>query len=173
MSLPRDESGGPSRKMRLYLIRHAHAVAADEDAERPLSQKGREQVKRLANFFKSSEAFQPDEIWHSPLRRSLQTAKLLAKKLECAVPLVEVEGLEPEDDARATALRLTSLRCDVAIVGHEPHLSALASELIAKGPATSAFVLRKSSVLALERSRGRRGSTWSVRWQVSPELLSA
>lgn len=157
--------------MSLYLIRHAHAVAADEDVERPLSKKGRAQVKRLADFFKRSEAFRPDEIWHSPLPRSQQTAKALAKRLGCAVPLIEVEGLEPEDDARATALRLKNVRCDVAIVGHEPHLSALASELVSKAPTTSAFVLRKSSVLALERDGGR-AAKWFVRWQVSPELLS-
>jgi phosphohistidine phosphatase len=157
--------------MRLYLIRHAHAVDADEDTERPLSPKGREQVKRLAAFLRESKTLQPEEIWHSPLLRSRQTAKLLAKKLELPAPLIEVEGLEPEDDARATVLRVKNLRRVVAIVGHEPHLSALASELVANTPKTSAFVLRKSSVLALERDRGGRGSRWVVRWQVSPELL--
>jgi phosphohistidine phosphatase len=157
--------------MRLYLIRHAHAVDAAEDAERPLSRKGREQVKRLAHFLRESEVFQPDEIWHSPLQRSQQTAKLLSRKLEVHAPLIEVEGLEPEDDPRATVLRVKNLRRVVAIVGHEPHLSALASQLVSNVPKTSAFVLRKSSVLALERDRGGRGSRWLVRWQVSPELL--
>ncbi|HEX2853250.1 MAG TPA: phosphohistidine phosphatase SixA [Opitutaceae bacterium] len=157
--------------MRLYLIRHAHAVDAEEDADRPLSTKGREQVKRLADFLRESETLQPEEIWHSPLRRSKQTAKLLAKRLKLPAPLIEVEGLEPEDDVRTTALRVKNLRKVVAIVGHEPHLSALASQLIASTPKTSAFVLRKSSVLALERDRGGRGSRWVVRWQVSPELL--
>jgi phosphohistidine phosphatase len=158
--------------MDLYLIRHAHAVAADDDAERPLSKKGRQQVKRLADFLRTSDAFQPEEIWHSPLLRSQQTAKLLAKKLKLQAPLIEVAGLEPEDDPRATALRVKNLPRTVAIVGHEPHLSALAAELFAKKAATSAFVLRKSSVLALERDRGGRGSRWLVRWQVSPELLT-
>lgn len=157
--------------MRLYLIRHAHAVDAEESAERPLSVKGRDQVKRLAEFLRTSEALQPEEIWHSPLLRSWQTAKLLAKKLELNAPLIEVEGLEPEDDARATVLRVKNLRRVVAIVGHEPHLSSLASQLVVNAPKTSAFVLRKSSVLALERDRGGRGSRWVVRWQVSPELL--
>jgi phosphohistidine phosphatase len=89
--------------MDLYLIRHAHAVAADDDAERPLSKKGREQVKRLADFLRTSDAFRPEEIWHSPLLRSQQTARLLAKKLHLPVPLIEVAGLEPEDDPRATS----------------------------------------------------------------------
>jgi phosphohistidine phosphatase len=71
-------------------------------------------------------------------------------------------------------LRVKNLRRVVAIVGHEPHLGALASGLIAKTPATSAFVLRKSSLLALERGpgRGRDVARWMVRWQVSPELLT-
>jgi phosphohistidine phosphatase len=158
--------------MELYLIRHAHAVAADDDTERPLSKKGREQVKRLADFLQASGAFRPEEIWHSPLLRSHQTAKLLAKRLGLHAPLIEIAGLEPEDDPRATVLRVKSLKRLVAIVGHEPHLSALASQLIAKTPAMSAFVLRKSSLLALERARGGRDSRWLVRWQVSPELLT-
>lgn len=157
--------------MRLYLIRHAHAVDAAEDAERPLSAKGREQVKRLAKFLRESDTLHPEEIWHSPLLRSRQTAKLLVKRLELIAPLVEVEGLEPEDDPRATVLRVKNIRRVIAIVGHEPHLSGLASQLVTNAPKTSAFVLRKSSVLALERDRGGRGSRWVVRWQVSPELL--
>jgi phosphohistidine phosphatase len=157
--------------MRLYLVRHAHALDANEDAQRPLSAKGREQVKRLAQFLRASEAFQPDEIWHSPLLRSQQTAKLLVKRLEMHVPLIEVEGLEPDDDPRATVLRVANLRRVVAIVGHEPHLSSLASRLVSRAPKTSAFVLRKSSVLALERERGGPQPHWLVRWQLSPELL--
>lgn len=157
--------------MHLFLIRHAHAVDADEDAERPLSLKGRAQVKRLGKFLQSSDVFQPDEIWHSPLARSVETAKLLVKKLGVHVPLIEVEGLEPEDDPRATALRVRESNRAIAIVGHEPHLSSLASQLVANMPKSSAFVLRKSSVLALEANRRSRGSRWVVRWQVSPELL--
>ena len=36
--------------MEIYIIRHAHAVAGKDDVVRPLSVKGRKQVKEMAAF---------------------------------------------------------------------------------------------------------------------------
>ena len=154
--------------VRLYLIRHAHAVAADEEAERPLSKKGREQVRRLANFLKHSDVFRPDEIWHSPLVRSRQTAELLARHLDLAPPLLRVVDLKPADAPRTAARRIGKIEKSLAIVGHEPHLSALASLLVAGATEPTLFVLKKCAALALER--GDRG--WQVRWLISPEAIA-
>ena len=152
----------------LYLVRHAHAVDATEDAARPLSPKGREQVRTLAKFLRKSGAFQPEEVWHSPLVRSHETAALLARQLKLNVPLVLQPGLEPEDQPEGVARRLRSATRSVAVVGHEPHLSALASLLVRGRAAPPAFVMKKCTALTLEGM----GRCWMVRWQVSPELLA-
>lgn len=152
----------------LYLVRHAHAVDAPEDAARPLSPKGREQVRALGKFLRKSGAFQPEEVWHSPLVRSHETAALLARQLKLNVPLVLQPGLEPEDQPESVARRLRSATRSVAIVGHEPHLSALASLLVRGRAAPPAFVMKKCTALTLEGT----GRCWMVRWQVSPELLA-
>jgi phosphohistidine phosphatase len=153
--------------MLLYLIRHAHALPAAEDAERPLSPKGRAQMRRLAKQLALGPAFQPGELWHSPLARSRQTARLLAKQLALAAPIHEIAGLEPEANPRPTATRVRVSRHDVAIVGHEPHLSALATLLVTGEAAPVIFKLKKSAVLALELTADAR---WIVRWQLTPEL---
>ena len=125
--------------MQLYLIRHAHALSEEQDPGRPLSRKGRAQVKRLAKFLRAQPAFAPTAIWHSPLARSRQTARLLAQALAPNATLTEITGIEPEADARLTAKRLKPTPAALAIVGHEPHLSALAALLVTGAPNPGVF----------------------------------
>ena len=56
----------------------------------------------------------------------------------------------------------------LAIVGHEPHLSALATLLVTGRTEPPTFVMKKCAALALEGA----ASHWTVRWHISPELLA-
>jgi len=154
--------------MNLYILRHAHAVDAAEDPERPLSPRGRSQVRALAVFLKRNNALVTREIWHSPLPRSGETAELLIKKLGIKAKLVETDGLQPEDDPQLLAQRLKARQQPLAIVGHDPQLSALVSLLVTGATEPSRFILKKCTIIALERTEG----VWTVRWQLSPELLT-
>jgi phosphohistidine phosphatase len=154
--------------MIIYLVRHAHAVDADDEPERPLSARGRTQVAALANFLKRSGLFQPAEFWHSPLLRARQTAELLRQRLALTSPCLLVPDLEPDDDPRAAARRIRVTKHDLAIVGHEPHLSTLATLLLAGTSEPPLVLMKKCSALALEGT----GSHWAVRWHVSPDLIA-
>jgi len=154
--------------MNLFIIRHAHAVEADDDPKRPLSNRGRKQVGKLAAFLKPSGALATREVWHSPLARSLETAELLIKKLELQAKLAEVEGLEGDDDPAAIATELKIRSQPLAIVGHDPQLSALTSLLVTGAAEPPRFLLKKCAAVALERIEG----IWVVRWHVSPEILA-
>lgn len=153
--------------MHLYLIRHAHALDGDDDAARPLSPKGRKQIKKIAHLLRDAKAFDAVEIWHSPLRRARQTSLVLAQRLASQAKLCEVAGLEPDDAADSILKKLARLSHPVAIVGHEPHLSALASLLVAGRAAPPRFKLKKCAVLRLDYG----GDGWAVRWHISPELV--
>ena len=153
--------------MHLYIIRHAHALDAAEDAARPLSKRGAKQVRALAKFLRATGALEAAEIWHSPLVRARETAQGLAEGLKCDVPLREVDGLRSEDDPRIIAARIETLRAPVALVGHEPHLSALVSLLVARAAEPPVVVLKKCAAVRLDRVDER----WALRWQVAPELL--
>jgi phosphohistidine phosphatase len=154
--------------MQIYIIRHAHALDGENDAVRPLSKKGRAQIRATARFLKRSGALATGEFWHSPLVRAVDTAQLLAKGLGGRIRLKLVAGLLHDDNPAIMAKKLNGQRRPVAVVGHEPHLSALASVLIAGKARPPLVVLKKCAVLALERA-GRR---WAVRWQVSPGMLA-
>jgi phosphohistidine phosphatase len=153
--------------MLIYLIRHAHSLEGKDDAARPLSRKGRGQIHAMARFLRRGGALGTHEFWHSPLVRSVDTARLMAKGLKVRATFNLVAGLLHDDDPAIMAKKLNQQRQPVALVGHEPHLSALASLLVAGRPKPPRFVLKKCAVLALERT----GRTWAVRWQVSPEML--
>jgi phosphohistidine phosphatase len=153
--------------MHVYLIRHAHAEDGEIDGARPLSRKGLRQIRAISRFLSEHSALEVDEVWHSSFVRAHDTATLLAKRLRLKAELVEKSGLKPQDDPHAIARRLRQLSYPVAIVGHDPHLSALASLLVAGYAVPSHFVLKKCAVLRLDRS----GSAWSVRWQIAPEII--
>jgi phosphohistidine phosphatase len=163
--------------MLLHLLRHAHAVAETENPKRPLSTRGQGELARLGRFLKPGGCFNPAQVWHSPLVRSAQTAEMIVAHLGLDVVMVETPGLLPEDDVEIMASRLAEFppNFELALVGHEPHLSALASLLVRGKASPALFELKKSALLTLEPTRGKHKVSgrprWRVRWQVAPELL--
>lgn len=152
----------------LYLIRHAHALDDADDAARTLSSRGRAEVMRLARWLQPSAAFEPAKVWYSPLVRARETAELLLGELGLAVRSTERAELDPDADPGLAAKAIAGETKPLALFGHEPHLSALASLLVAGTARPVVFTFRKATVLALEPV-GR--SRWSVRWQLSPDLF--
>ena len=150
--------------MHIYLIRHAHAEDGEDDAARPLSAKGRRQIRKMASGLLKGGLLATEEFWHSPLVRARDTAGLLAGKLAGQARLVEVAGLEPGAVPAKMAIRLNGLRRRVAVVGHEPFLSTLVTLMTTGHERPPVVVMKKCAVLALERT----GSGWAVRWLLSP-----
>lgn len=163
--------------MPLYLVRHAHAVSEAENRQRPLSENGRAQVRTLAAFLRGNNQFTPAFVWHSPLARARETAELLLIGIASEAALVETPGLLPENDPQEIATRLDSISSaiNVAIVGHQPHLGALASLLLRGKPSPEVVDFRKGAVLTLERTDDTHKKNgrprWRTCWFVTPELL--
>lgn len=155
--------------MLLYLIRHAEAADIVPDEARPLTAHGRHQVASLAQFLQRSEDFRPAVVWHSPLVRARETAQLLLRELSLSTPLREVPNITPDDDPRELMPTLSAHLPPLAVVGHEPYLSALASLLVAGTTYPVVFAMKKGAVLALERGPNNR---WIVRWHVEPDLFA-
>jgi phosphohistidine phosphatase len=163
--------------MHLFLIRHTHAVTAEENPRRPLSARGQSDALRLAGFLRQTTVFRPAQYWHSPLVRAAETARMLAMAIDPEALLVETDDLRPEDDPELMAHRLAEYPTShaLALVGHEPHLSSLATLLVRGQTHPIQFAFRKGAVLALERTERTHRRTdlprWRVRWHLAPELL--
>jgi phosphohistidine phosphatase len=153
--------------MQIYLIRHAHAVDGEDDAARALSAKGRRQADRVGRWLKRQRDFAARELWHSPRVRAQETAAILARRAGGKRQLRETTALEPDADPAALARQLAGVKRSVAVVGHEPQLSALATLLLGGAGRAPIVVLKKGAVLAVER-KGRR---WTACWLVSPGLI--
>jgi phosphohistidine phosphatase len=136
--------------MFLYVFRHADAVSdAATDDERPLSEKGMTQVKRVAKFCASNELL-PAVILTSPLRRAQETAILFS--VETRVKrILSVEflrsGMTPEKAIRELAGYQEF--ASVMIVGHEPDFSALVASLLGVQDREQIH-LRKASLTAID-----------------------
>ena len=143
--------------MILYIIRHAIAAPLDpqdpagDDSQRPLTNKGRNKMYRIAKGLKESgEAI--DLIVTSPYLRAAQTARVLAKKFELGRDKILVtEALSPAGQV-ADLVNEIGESCKgvehIAVVGHEPYLSRLASLLLSGDPGLP-LTLKKGGVCRL------------------------
>ncbi len=149
--------------MRVYLIRHAHAVdegASLPDEARWLSPKGR-QVARAVGKRLREQGVYVDAILTSPLVRSVQTAELIAAALDFTAPIEASAALAPGVPARVVAQTLPPYGVSVAVVGHEPGISALGAFLLGR-PSFPPF--RKGQVSVVED--GQPG------WWLDPESMA-
>lgn len=139
--------------MILVLVRHAQAVEAAVglvDADRWLTGKGRKTARKVAAWLAKPKR-RPLAIWTSPLVRSVQTAEILAGACDLADGVTVRTELSPGRDPGDLLRALAEHRepSPLAIVGHEPSLSLVATSLLSD-PSWSGF--RKGGALAVEWS---------------------
>jgi phosphohistidine phosphatase len=159
--------------MRIYLMQHGAARSKEEDPDRPLTDQGRSDVRRVAERLAAPG---PHRLLHSGKTRARQTAEVLAGGLEDArgtrPPVEEAAALGPVDDPSPWAERLASAEADgTLLVGHLPFMEKLAARMLAEREAPPVVRFQKGGILCLERNdEGGDGGAWAVRWFVTPEL---
>lgn len=164
--------------MELLIVRHGPAGSArqkaswklsGQDADRPLTKDGLKRTKEAAAGL-SRLVEDWELVATSPWKRAAQTAGAVAKALDA--DLVECPALIP--DARledALAWLKTRKEKKIAFVGHEPHLSELASWLLT-GTKRSVLQLKKPQALLLEFKKLEPGASALV-WSIPPRSLRA
>ena len=156
----------------IYLMRHAHAVTEAEDLARPLSARGREQARTMADFLLKRTALTVERVWHSPLLRAVETADVFCDRLGISATRREIDGLLPFDDLRGISRRRSGFGYPLLIVGHEPHLGRLAAMLVCGSVDVELVNFKKGAILCLERESTKSQTIlWRVRWYVTPSLL--
>ena len=156
--------------MELYLVRHAIAGHADaarwpDDTERPLTEQG---IARFRSAARGLAKIVPgvDRVLSSPWTRARETAEILQESgWPAPQPCPEVSG--DRSPAEAVGLLGNIEAASLAFVGHEPHLSSLASQLLTGDPGLVALELKKGGVVFLELA----DSTAALRWSLSPKIL--
>ena len=118
--------------MRVLLVHHADATGAAVDPQRPLSARGHAQTEALADRTRAL-GFSPGAIWHSGKLRARQTAEHFLRRCNPSAEFRMVRGLRPDDAPDWIRHELEAEPRDVLVVGHMPHISALAAALGAPG----------------------------------------
>jgi phosphohistidine phosphatase len=109
----------------IWLLRHGDAQDGSPDAERPLSDKGREQ-SRVAGAALKALGVDLDACLTSPKVRAADTARLACDELGDVEPQLEPKLAGGPFDAEALAAGLGD---DVLLVGHDPDFSAAVHSL--------------------------------------------
>lgn len=161
--------------MKIYLLRHAEAKSAYPDSERSLTDAGRAAAKRLGLHCQSNADFAPAELWCSPYVRAQQTARILLDNWGGAVPPMKtLSGLVPDVDPEPLLESLGASGQNVLVVGHNPHLSILASLLASGERYRSRFVMNTCTMIGFEwrpvPNYGQLGPA-EVSWMVDAQLL--
>src|SRR5687767_9827069 len=116
--------------MDLFLLRHANAdTKADTDDERPLSEKGIAQSRKVARFCELHQLV-PEMILTSPLRRARETAEIVVSHLRVELLVVPWLASGMEAETALNELKSYDRFARLMIVGHEPDFSELAAHLL-------------------------------------------
>jgi phosphohistidine phosphatase len=156
--------------MLLHLLRHADAgdPAAWEgpDAARPLSDKGRNQSKRLGKFLAGIN-FAGEPFITSPKIRAAETAELAAGPLKAKIQ---------EDERLAGVLTLETIEAVLrdagdperpVLVGHDPEFS----EVVAMLCGAAGVSMRKGALARIEIERPLQAGAGILRWLIPPDAL--
>jgi phosphohistidine phosphatase len=160
--------------MLLLLIRHAHAAEADpsrypDDTLRPLVPRGRKIQRRMSREIKRHKLM-PTRVYASPWKRAWQTARIvvdelgLAKKVRIACP-----AMAAPPDLAALAAQVGDAAADetIALVGHEPWMSALAALLLTGKSSGVNIDFAKSGIMGIDTEKIAAGGG-TLRFYVRP-----
>jgi len=163
-------------RLTLYLVRHAFADHADaskwpDDSKRPLTEDG---IQKFRDAAKGLRRLVPevDVVLSSGYARAWETAELLH----------EVTGWpQPQESSVLEAGRPPTPAIDVlrereeksiALVGHEPYLSTLAS-ILCGGGENFHLKLRKGGVAVVRVDGEPAPGSGYLLWAVGPKILRA
>ncbi|HET6343505.1 MAG TPA: phosphohistidine phosphatase SixA [Myxococcota bacterium] len=158
----------------VYIMRHglAESGAGRPDEERRLTPEGVAQMRRAVLGLERM-GVQIDRIVASPLKRTVQTAELVAEVLAPGARVIESVALSTSGSAAATLGELLSSHGGVGrifLVGHLPDVAVLVGLLI-RGEARGSFNFAPGSLACVhfDGAVSRGGGT--LRWLMSSAQL--
>ena len=158
--------------MRLLIIRHATAVPRGTpgipDDERPLTPEGEQKFRKAARGLARIQD-RPDALLSSPLPRAWRTASIAAEAWGEIAPKKTEALIAAELEDLAPVLGQYSQDATVAIVGHEPGLSALLARLL--GTEEADRLTFKKGGAALVELPGPLAAGGSLVWFLPPRVL--
>jgi phosphohistidine phosphatase len=160
--------------MIIYLLRHGIAIERGTPGypndDRPLTEAGVDKMKKGAKGI-SRCIKRPDVILTSPLKRALDTAKILAAELNAAGIVKTTDALLPAGSQKQLSEDMAKHKNAEAlvIVGHSPDLERIAASLL--GTPLRLLEFKKGGMCAIELDALPLKRPGSLLWLLTPKQL--
>jgi phosphohistidine phosphatase len=162
--------------MNLYIIRHAISVDEgspeyEEDSQRPLTDKGRKKMRQIAKGLRTL-GVEFDLILSSPYVRAKETAEVLADIFKTKKDVAFSDNLIPmgDPDLLISEMNEKYTADSIALVGHEPFLTALVGLLVSKNTNMD-MTLKKGGVCRLSADDLHHSRKATLEWLLTPGIL--
>jgi len=163
--------------LQIYLLRHAVAGARDprkypDDIGRPLTPAGRAKMQTASRGMLAL-GLSFDVIYTSPLTRARQTARIVTREMKTPRPASVLEALAPGGSPVQVLSALPSgVQAEsVLLVGHEPGLNRLASELLLPTPAEISIEIKKGGLCRIDFDGDPRPGSGRLVFLLPPRIL--
>ena len=164
----------------MFILRHGEAgkklPAGTSDFRRPLTFAGKKEVKDIAKSLKDIRV-KLNLIITSPLKRTYQTASIVAMVFKMKSNIETWDELKPESNSKDLYPKLYQKfkqNSSILIVGHEPYLSNLIIEIISNGnrPTPRGIVLKKGGLAKVRiTSSSDQMVKGELRWLLTPMIM--
>lgn len=154
--------------MNIYLMQHGKPVPKEKNPYKPLSDRGRDDVSKMAGFLKNA-GIQVETVFHSDKTRARQTAEIISSKINPGKKSQKREGLSPLDDVKTIAKEIKQGQKDFMIVGHLPHLGKLVSFLTTGSDSSQVVSFQQGGVVCLRTNEEELN--WAIAWMLVPEII--
>jgi len=161
--------------LELLILRHGEAgnrsSSVNKDFGRDLTASGRTTMEVVATSINGLKLM-VDKIATSPLARARESAEIVAKALKKEKDLEVWDELKPEGQTADLYRRLSKLKGEssILLVGHEPYLSGLISELISGSKGTQIILKKSGMAKVVVISLGAKPSG-QLKWLLTPRQL--
>jgi len=153
--------------MQVYLVQHAEATSKQVDPERPLTERGWEDVRNVAALA-AKLGVEVTQIRHSGKLRAEQTATVLGEALAPSQGVAAAEGLGPVDDVEPVARGLDASPQPLMLVGHLPFMERLTGQMTAGDADLPVVTFHNAAIVCLVKEDDR----WQVSWILTPEMAA-
>jgi phosphohistidine phosphatase len=116
--------------MKVFLVHHVDALSAEQDPQRHISPKGRDQADRLGTRLRAL-GVAPAKILHSDKQWTIDTAQRIAAKLGLEDRAVKAAyPINTDDPVAPFVAEIKASKGDVMMCGHIDYLLRATSQLV-------------------------------------------
>lgn len=154
--------------MKLYLMRHGEACNPEQDPERGLTSKGKQDIQKVASSLKDNHV-SFHKVLHSPKKRARETAEIMMQTLAPSASISVFENIQPNDDPQFLENEIYSWDDDTLITSHLPYVPNLITALTTRDAYLTPITFETGTLVCLEKDEASAG--WHLAWHTAPSEI--